>query len=164
MAKTKKTPTIGRPSSYTEEIADEIINQLSTTPQGLNTICKSELLPSATTVYNWLDDEKHKKFLERYMRAREAQADLLSDEIIEISDTPQEGIVIKTDKDGNRSEEKGDMLGHRKLQVDARKWKASKLAPKKYGDKLDLTSDGDKLTQSQITVVHNKEDIDLSDD
>jgi hypothetical protein len=45
-----------------------------------------------------------------------------------------------------------------KLQIDARKWKASKLAPKKYGDKMDLTTDGEKITSFNVGFKRPNED------
>ena len=45
------------------------------------------------------------------------------------------------------------MLGHRRLQVDARKWMLGKLNPKKYGEKLDVTSDGEKLNTPSVVNV-----------
>lgn len=67
----------------------------------------------------WLG--KHAEFAAQYARAREEQADHYADELLEIADTT---------KDPNKA----------RLQIDARKWKASKLAPKKYGEKLDITT------------------------
>lgn len=73
----------------------------------------------------------------------------MAEEILYISDNTEEGetIVEKLDKDGNAYTETrtGDMLGHRKLQIDTRKFLMAKMKPKRYGDKLDLTSGGEKL-------------------
>lgn len=97
-------------------------------------ICADDGFPADRTVYRWL--EAHEEFRQQYARAREVQADTLSDEILDISNTPVIGAKTKTGKDGVEVTE-GDMIEHRRLQVDARKWLASKLAPKKYGDKTD---------------------------
>lgn len=73
----------------------------------------------------------------------EAQADVLFDEILDIANTPIEGTKTKLDKDGEVVEiSKGDMIEHRRLQIDARKWMAGKLRPKVYGDKLDVDLTG----------------------
>lgn len=122
---------IGRPSKYAKELAEEICLQISTTSKGLNAICKEQEI-SPSSVYLWLIE--HKDFSENYARAREQQADLLADEIIEIADTCKIGSKTKETKDGT-FKETGDMVDRSRLMVDARKWKASKLAPKKYGDK-----------------------------
>jgi hypothetical protein len=136
---------VGRPSLYSDELADKICERIAMSEEGLHAICKEEGMPSFPTVFNWLNDSEKKYFLDKYMRAREAQADLLSDQIIDIADTCVIGIKTKETKDGIM-EETGDMVDRSRLRVDARKWKASKLAPKKYGDSLDITTGGDKLT------------------
>jgi hypothetical protein len=127
----------GRPAKYSDAVTDEICQRLAN-GESLNAMCKSDNLPSITTVINWLADERYAAFLAKYVRAREAQADTLFDQILEIADTPFPGITETVKPDGTVETKKEDMLGHRRLQVDARKWAASKLAPKKYGDKLDI--------------------------
>lgn len=77
-----------------------------------------------------------------YARAREDQADTLADQIIEIADTPMLGIKTKTDEEGNVETTQGDMIEHRRLQVDARKWIAAKLKPRKYGERLNTEHTG----------------------
>ena len=70
-----------------------------------------------------------------YNYAREVRSDVLFEEIIEISDTTEEGIKIKTTERGTETIT-GDMTEHRKLKIDARKWVVAKMQPKKYGDKI----------------------------
>lgn len=147
----------GRPSKYSEEIADKICELISTTSRGLNDICK-ELKVHPVTVYRWVEDIE--AFRNKYTRAREAQADLLADEIISIADDGSRD--TKTIKKGGELIEVEDTewTNRSKLRVEARKWIASKLKPKKYGDKLDMTSDGEKITSVNVTVV--KSDAPLS--
>lgn len=130
---------MGRPSSYTDEVAMEICTRMAD-GEGLRTICEDVHMPSRRTVMNWLLDGKHAEFVHQYGRAREAQADFLAEEIVTISNTPVIGTKTKRSKDGVEITS-GDMIEHRRLQVDARKWYASKLAPKKYGDKLELAGE-----------------------
>jgi hypothetical protein len=86
-----------------------------------------------------------------YARARDDQADTLADEILDIANTPVEGITTKTDSDGKTETTKADMLNHRRLQVDARKWIAAKLKPRKYGEKLELAGDSERPVTLSIT-------------
>jgi hypothetical protein len=125
----------GRPSLYTEEIAAHICGRLAA-GEPLVRICDTEGMPHVATVYRWL--AAREDFRDLYARAREDQADTLADEILAIADTPQLGVKTKTDEDGKTETTEGDMIEHRRLRVDARKWIAAKLKPKKYGDKLDL--------------------------
>lgn len=108
----------------------------------------NENMPSTSTLYQWIDSDKEKT--KQYARSCELRADIIFDEMIEIADTPIDGIVIETDDNGRTKERKGDMLGHRRLQVDTRKWILSKMNPKKYGDKTDITTNGEKVTNIPI--------------
>jgi hypothetical protein len=92
-------------------------------------------MPNKMTVLRWLADERNELFRAQYARAREIQADTLAEEILDISNTPVMGTKSVSKATGIEITE-GDMIEHRRLQVDARKWYASKLAPKKYGDKV----------------------------
>ncbi|CAL8974463.1 hypothetical protein RHODGE_RHODGE_03315 [Rhodoplanes serenus] len=123
---------MGRPSEFTAEIAEAICERLSD-GQSLRVICAASDMPAASTVFRWL--QQHSDFREQYARAREAQADHMAEEILAIADTPQEGERREESKDGVKIV-RDDMLGHRRLQVDARKWLMARIAPKKYGDKL----------------------------
>lgn len=142
----------GRPSGYSDAIADAICERLAG-GESLVTICKSDDMPNAATVFRWLSDETNKPFCERYARAREAQADTLAQEILHIANTPQEGVIVTT-KEWGEEIKTADMIEHRRLQVDARKWLASKLAPKKYGDKLEVA--GDPSAPLAVQVIERK--------
>lgn len=126
---------------FTNELFDSICDEIAQSNIGLSTICKSKGL-NPNSFYEWI--AKDSNLGERYARARELQAEFLADEIIEIADTPIIGKKT-VDKPTGIEITEGDMIEHRRLQVDARKWKASKLAPKKYGNTLDLTTLGEKI-------------------
>lgn len=122
MSETKRP--VGRPTTYSKQTADKIC-ELIAQGMGLRAICDKSGMPTTSTVCLWLS--KHPEFSEQYARAREEQADGFADEIIDIADSvaPETGEVAKA-----------------KLQIDARKWKAAKLAPKKYGDKVEQVLSG----------------------
>jgi hypothetical protein len=137
------SPKGGRPSKYTEELANELCDKIATSNRGLAHICAGmDIKPSA--IFTWLQDKP--EFAEKYARAREAQADFLADEILEIADNSENDTIITE----NGTLENKEWVNRSKLKVEARKWIASKLKPKKYGDKLDLTTGGDKL---QPTII-----------
>lgn len=110
---------------WTQELADKICHELAE-GKTLTSICAPESMPSKSLILKWADRDLN-NFRDQYTRARELQAEVMADEIIDIADD--------VDADPNRS----------RLMVDARKWRMSKTLPKKYGDKLDLTSDGNEL-------------------
>ena len=118
-----------------EKIFNSICNRIEL-GESLRKILKEDSMPSSRTFFKWVDLDEEK--VKQYARACELRADILFEEMIEIADTPIEGVVIETDDNGRTKEKKGDMLGHRRLQIDARKWILSKMNPKKYGDKLEI--------------------------
>lgn len=148
---------MGRPSDYSEEIADLICDAIAD-GKSLIDICASDSMPSARTVYRWLADESRAEFCHRYARAREAQADKLAAEILQISDY---GINDTQIDDEGRVIVDHDVIARSRLRVDSRKWLASKLAPKKYGDKLALGGADDL---PPLRVVSRIELVALSDD
>lgn len=133
---------LGRPSIYSQELGLKICERLAN-GESLRAICKGEEFPTKSTVLRWIIDGEHKDFSDQYAKAREVQAEVLADEIIEISDTTKLGIINELGPDGavikTREE---DMLGHRRLQVDTRKWYLSKVLPKKFGEKSEIEHKG----------------------
>lgn len=120
---------------FNQELFDRICEDVATTSQGLQKICNKHGV-SSSAFYVWIKDDKD--LLDRYTRAREQQADLLADEIIEIADDGTNDTKTIRGKDGSEIEvEDTEWTNRSKLRVEARKWIAAKLKPKKYGDRLD---------------------------
>lgn len=136
----------GRPKVFSQDVADKICEIISTSNKSLRTICDIEGMPCVATVLNW--QNTNEIFLAQYTRAKEEQADFLAEEIIEISDETSQDLQ-RIDEYGNRIENK-EFINRSRLRVDARKWVASKLKPKKYGDKVDVTSGGEVMKQAMI--------------
>lgn len=129
---------MARPELYTDEIAEKICELIAGSSSGLHTICNENPdLPSFRTIMNWLNDGKHPEFLHKYARARDSQADFLADEILQISDDSTKDSSINAQGDVTENKE---WVNRSRLRVEARKWVASKLKPKKYGEKLDVTA------------------------
>jgi len=94
-------------------------------------------MPSKTTVMRWLAE--HSEFRDQYASAREAQADYYADEIIEISDDGTNDWMERQNSDGTTYKvEDREVLNRSRLRVDTRKWLMARMAPKKYGDKIDV--------------------------
>lgn len=119
-----------RQSEYTQELADLICERLSD-GESLRAICRDDEMPSKATVFKWLTQQK--AFADQYVRARENQADHMADEILSIADDGLNDTYV--DENGNQRTDQ-DVIARSRLRVDARKWLASKMAPKKYGDKI----------------------------
>lgn len=120
----------GRSTTFTQEVADAICERIAQ-GQSLRAILLDDAMPASSTVFKWLNDIP--AFAEQYARAREAQADVLFDEILTIADDGRNDSY--TDDEGNVRTDH-DVIARSRLRVDARKWMAGKLRPKKYGDKL----------------------------
>ncbi len=122
---------------------NEIIDHISNGKSLKSTLDNHNHLPNRQTVYNWLNkehDKFDKEFLDNYARATKDRADLLFDEMLEIADTTEEGITTKESDKGTETTT-GDMIQHRRLRVDTRKWALSRMNPKKYGDKLETVNE-----------------------
>jgi len=108
---------MARPSEFSPEIANAICERLID-GESLRAICQTEGMPNASTVCRWLG--QNEEFRQQYAHARDAQADTLADGILDIVD----------DKGGDAQRDR--------LRVDARKWLAAKMAPKRYGDSVQM--------------------------
>lgn len=143
----------GRPSSYTEEIADKICQGLADA-RSLRSICLDVDMPSQSMVFRWLADERYASFRERYMRAREAQADAIFDEMLDIADDGSNDWMERTRDDGSTYETlNGEHIQRSKVRIETRKWMAGKLAPKKYGEKQSLELSGPEGGPVQVQAV-----------
>ena len=139
MTSTKPKKKMGRPTKYSPELAASILLRL-TEGESLRSIVKDADMPGQATVYEWLLAKPD--FAEQYARARDEQADTLADEIVAIADeTPETEPVY--DKNGELVEMRlhSAYIQWQKNRVDARKWVASKLKPKKYGERTTITGD-----------------------
>lgn len=137
----------GRETEYTPEIAKEICTRISCSSTSLKNICK-ELKIGYSNTRKWLIENED--FRNLYARAKELQADHMADEI---HDTAEE--AIKMAKKGVNSFRLGPFVQAMRLKVDSLKWTAAKLKPRSYGDRLDVTSDGEKLEAVQIVMPSN---------
>lgn len=112
----------GRPSSFSQAVADEICTRISN-GESIRAICASQDMPTCRMFFAWLHDNEELR--KQYARARDEQSDtyaaMVVDEAFSASDA---------------------QIG--RLRVDALKWAASKLAPKKYGDKLEVEQTGEQ--------------------
>ena len=111
----------GRPSKYTDDLAKQICT-LVAEGNSLRKIIEMDGMPSRQTVYQWMDDVEG--FSDQYAKAREEQADWHFDNLMEIADNP--------DLDP----------AHKRIMVDTRKWAASKLKSKAYGEKIEQQISG----------------------
>jgi len=136
--------------TISDEVFELVCEHIETTRDGLQLICDKHNI-KRSTFYDLLEGDKEKA--DRYTRAKERQADYLADLILEVAfdnekdDTPFTGI---------------NHIQRDRLKVDSLKFIASKLKPKAYGDKVDITSKGEKLpsipTQFTVEIIRPSEE------
>jgi len=135
--------------AYSLEEKEEIIKKvLSAIETGLS-LRKAILelnIVSRDTFNEWLKEDK--EISDQYARACEQRADTIFEEILDIADETSKD-TIYTDKGEIPNSE---WMQRSRLRVDARKWMLGKMNPKKYGDKTDITSGGEKLQPTDIKI------------
>ena len=129
-----------RPTDYTPELADRICELLMS---GLSTtkICEKDEMPHRSTLNEWLS--KHWDFADKYVRACKIRRESRFEKLEEIVDSVED-------------------VQRARLKVDVIKWQLSKEEPKKYWDKIDMTTDWKALPTPILANVlphnSNKED------
>ena len=123
----------GRPTDYTEELADEICSLLA---EGLSmrTVCNPDDMPNKSTVFRWI--RTIPEFNDQYARAKEESADAMLEETMDIADEGTNDWMEANDPENPGYKLNGEHIQRSRLRVDTRKWMMSKMKPKKYGDKI----------------------------
>lgn len=124
---------VGRPSLYSEQVADSICERIAE-GESLRMICEAEGMPHRLTVIRWL--AAHPEFATKHAHAREAQSELMDEkiEIVANDCTPENAPAAR-------------------VKIDAYKWRAAKLAPKRFGDKTFHAGDKDNPIETRNTTV-----------
>ena len=125
----------GRPTKYTKELANFICQLVSTFPYGLSKICYNrEDLPHESTIRQWRLDNP--EFSAQYARAKLIQADILAEDCLDISD-----------------QSTAETYCADRLKIETRKWLASKLLPKQYGDRVVLEQKTEENEQLKAELI-----------
>lgn len=133
--------------AYDKEIVFK--NILSEIEEGasLRSVLRRDEMPTQKTFFDWLHEDEEK--VKQYARACELRAEQIFEDILEIADETQ------GDKKYTESGEiiDSEYVARSRIKIDARKWMLGKMNPKKYGDKLDMTTDG-KAIQSAPSAIN----------
>lgn len=130
-------PKVGRPSTYNDEIADEICARLME-GETMASICSDPTMPMRRTVTLWI--VKSQAFAERHQRAREMQARNWADEIIQIADDGS--LDTRLDGDGMIVGVDHEHISRSKLRIETRRFLMSKIVPSMFGDKVNIEHTG----------------------
>lgn len=144
-------PVRGRPSKYTEELADRICEIVATNPCGLPTLCKQFAeLPTAETIRVWRWEKP--LFSAKYAEAKRFQAEIMAEGCEDVTNNLLE--YSYEDECGVKRVDSG-MVAHARLVIDTRKWTASKLAPKIYGDKqiIEQTTSENESLKAELSAL-----------
>lgn len=117
----------GRPTKYTPALGDRICAWIAE-GNSARSACEQFGI-SRDTLFRWL--REHGEFSDQYARAREDQADTIADEVIEIADTEDDPQKAR-------------------VRVDARKWAAARMSPRKWGDRQQVEHSG------QLGITHEQ--------
>lgn len=127
---------------YSAPLARKICERIMQ-KESLKDITADPRMPGMTTVIKWLADPRLADFREMYYYARRVAAELYVDEIFEIADDGSNDWKPRYDKDGGLIDYVPDQeaIQRSRVRIDARKWFASKMVPRIYGDKVDVGLD-----------------------
>ena len=151
----------GRPTTYSDEMAKKVCEAIATNTCGyvhLERLYPD--LPAFTTVKEWR--HRHPEFMSQYLEARRLQAELMVEEIDDM--VPKEIRYYVDDRGQERID--APSAGLLIAKINNRKWQASKLAPKIYGDKKEieqLTDENQKIKaellelRAQLDAQNKKE-------
>jgi len=133
----------GRPTLFTQALADEICAGIAA-GYSMRGVVNQEHMPAMTTVFRWL--RENDEFRQQYTRATEERAEAFQEDIIDIADDGTNDTMMIETKGGFEMEVTNrEVIERSKLRVETRKWLMERMKPKKYGNKIDLTSDGKAL-------------------
>ncbi|KTD02655.1 hypothetical protein [Legionella feeleii] len=135
----KRVSQKGRPTGFTQALANEICNAIASNSKGIKVLCHDNPhWPNKDTIFTWL--KNNNDFSDQYARAKRCQIECIVDELLDIADDGSHDQMI--DEEGHVYFN-SQSIQRARLKIDTRKWLASKLVPKVYGanpedDKLDL--------------------------
>lgn len=128
---------MARPTIFTDELAARICDRIAN-GESLHRICADSDMPSRSTVLLWLRSGDRREFLNQYLDAKDAKADFLADQILEIAD-------------GCEGAERGAEVQAARLRIEARQWYSKVSAPKKYSDRLALDQRVERPTTADMS-------------
>jgi len=145
--KDKVVNTSGRPSDYTQELADKFCELISN-GLSLRSACKEEDMPSPATIFKWM--REHDSFLKQYEKATQERTEAMAEELLDIVDDGTNDYMTKNINGKDIQITNTENIQRSRLRADTRKWLMSKMKPKKYGDKIDMTTNGENINTNTI--------------
>jgi len=126
----------GRPTKYTKKIGDKICERIMN-GESVRSIVKDNNIPSSSTIFRWLLDDNKKEFWEQYEKARNVQAEIMFEELLEIPDDRSYWVLMERREEEGWWQQNKEAIGISRLRIDTRKWYLSKVFPKKFGHRVE---------------------------
>lgn len=161
-----RAPSTDRPSvNYSFELSERICERLAN-GESATAIARDADMPTYPVMARWLREKPD--FARRYRIARETGYEYWADDLIDIADQTQAG-EIRTTQEWGTQVRTADMLEHRRLRIDARKWLLCKRARSIYGERAAFEHSGpdgkpmevasrNELIEAIVKLVHPKTD------
>lgn len=132
---------MARPTIYSEELEDKMLEEIASGRSVISLCREEDWTPNADTWYRWM--YKIDGLSDRYTRAKSISSEFHADQILAIADSAD-----------NQNYQVA------RLQIDSRKWVASKLVPNKYGEKsqIDHTSSDESMKAPTVIKLVSKSD------
>lgn len=160
---------------WTDEAKKDVVERICASVAAGTSVTRSmqmlDGMPHPNTFWRWMmvDDW----IGEKVARAREAGVEALLEMAMDIANTPKEGVETEEIAANDAEIEEGgtiikvkrsDMIAHRRLQIDTIHKRAQMIAPRKYGAKLDLTSDGEKIGALAAAISAGNRRVEQADE
>jgi len=149
----------GRPAVYTEELGEAVLAELAA-GKSMVKVCKMEGMPHRATIFRWMRTVDG--FSDRYDQAKDECADYLAEEALDIADDGTNDFVMNSGNEEAKAAYKinGEAVQRSRLRVDTRKWFASKLKPKKYGEKVQTENLNRNIDLTGMTDAELQKELD----
>ena len=147
--KPQKNTRARRPTKLTDNLRKKILNKISD-GYSVRKLCADRKYPTRDMFYKWIREDA--SFAEDYEKATQYRADFLADEILEIADDDLGDFDVRDLDDETIAKIDQIRLARAKVKIDARKWIAAKMSPKKYGNNVKVESDNKHDHAGSVTI------------
>lgn len=143
---------MGRPSTYTQDLADLICERAAMGMSARRNMTPEDM-PALSTFFKWL--REHEDFSQQYARAKEEATEAMSEDLLDIADDGSNDYMEDEYMKGKTPgwALNGENIQRSKLRVDTRRWLMAKMKPRKYGDKLDLSTNGKDMPTPILGIM-----------
>lgn len=142
----------GRPSKFSQDLVNEICKRIAV-GESLRSICDDAQMPEKITILRWLSSDSFPGFSTQYAKARQQGLEVMADDLNDIADHGTNDWMAKNDPQNPGYAANGEHIARSRLRIDTRKWIMSKLAPKKYGERLEVAGDPESPLVKQIDEI-----------